>query len=159
MQVLTNQLCPCFTTGDKIAGDIVFLEGQVHKAIAFGCSLHKQASMFSHGHQKFSDFFLDFGAWVICIPIQIVQVCPCLTEHFIDLSLCRNPGRFVDMQPVGKRAQQWSQILLLHEGRLWYARSRAPGTSQRICCEFVEFNPLLWELGTGMMDECKSTQE
>src|SRR6266571_3209737 len=114
MQVLTNQLCPCFTTGDKIAGDIVFLEG---------------------------------------------QVCPCLTEHFIDLSLCRNPGRFVDMQPVGKRAQQWSQILLLHEGRLWYARSRAPGTSQRICCEFVEFNPLLWELGTGMMDECKSTQE
>ena len=103
--------------GNQVACGLVFLKCQVHKAVAFGGALHKQACVFMHRHEEFPDLLGDFGVGVVSIPVFFVEVCPCFTQHLLDFALSSQTSWFVDVQSVGQGTQQGRHIIFFEQGR------------------------------------------
>ena len=68
VQVLADQFGAGLAAVDKVAGGVIFFKGEVHKPIAFGCSLNKEAGVFVYLQQKFADLLTNFGIGAICVP-------------------------------------------------------------------------------------------
>src|SRR5438128_1047607 len=103
MEMLPKKLCAGLAACDQVACRIVLLKGEMHKTVAFGCSLDEEARMFSHLAQEFFDLLFNVG--IVLVPYEAFQTRPFLAQFAIDLFLGGNACRLMQMYPVGQFSQ------------------------------------------------------